>query len=584
MALCFSLSYLISHPGALLNNRYPYTEDLLALEAVSGPVPASVSGFIPSRAWEPYLASYPDQTLAAFLRRGFASGFRIGFNRSLSLKPARQNLSSVRQNPTVVDSYIEEELATGKLRPAPPTATVHVSPIGIIPKRNQPGKFRLIVDLSSPKGFSVNDGIDPCLCSLKYTSVAEAADLVNRLGKGALMAKIDLKSAYRMVPVHPQDQPFLGIEWRGSILVDQALPFGLRSAPKLFTAVADGLAWALSCEGILNPLHYLDDFFFCAPAESPACRQALEIAIPLCSRLGLPVAPNKVEGPTTCITFLGIQIDSERQSLSLPPHKLVHLKELIQDWKGRRSATKHQLQELVGHLNHAASVVRPGRSFLRALIEAMKRPRQAHQRTRLDRQCRADLAWWAVYLYSWNGISYFPSNGPHLTVVSDASGSWGCGALNTQSGEWFQVQWPESWSSVNIAVKEMIPIVVATALWGTQWCRRKVHFLSDNMAVVATLNSRSARHLHLSHLLRCLFFLEAHYDCGHSAGHIAGRSNIAADALSRNSLPSFFSSFPQARPTPTPVPVPVISLLTDPTLSWTDPRWERLFKSILSMV
>ena len=501
------------HLGLLPNNCYRYTEELLALESISLPTTfTSVSGFIPSQEWEPYLRSHPDQALAAFLRRGFTTGFRIGFDHSRRLKPAKRNLPSVRENPSVVESYIKDELASGKLRQALHGEDVHISPIGIIPKRSQPGKFRLIVDLSSPRGSSVNDGISPSLCSLQYATVAQAADMVRALGRGSLMAKIDLRSAYRMVPVHPRDQLLLGIEWDGSVYVDQALPFGLRSAPKIFTAVADGLAWALECEGIVDSLHYLDDFLFCAPPSSPACLQALNTAIPLCGRLGLPVADNKVEGPATRITFLGIQIDSEEQSLSLPQPKLARLKEIIRSWQGKRSATKHQLQELLGHvhLNHAASVVRPGRSFLRSVIEAMKRPRQAHHKTRLDLSCRADLAWWAVYLSDWNGTSFLPSTIPSATVISDASGSWGCGALNSQTGEWFQIQWPGSWLPVNIAIKEMVPVVVATAIWGTHWFRSLTHFRSDNMAVVAALNSRSANHPHLSHLLRCLFFFEAH--------------------------------------------------------------------------
>ena len=85
----------------------------------------------------------------------------------------------------------------------------------------------------------------------------------------------------------------------GRTFCDRALPFGLRSAPKLFTAVADGLSWALHCEGIANLLHYLDDFFFWSEAGSSDCTNALSITVPLCGRLGLPVAPQKVVGPTT---------------------------------------------------------------------------------------------------------------------------------------------------------------------------------------------------------------------------------------------------------------------------------------------
>ena len=76
------------------------------------------------------------------------------------------------------------------------------------------------------------------------------------------MAKSELQSAYRHIPVHLDDQELLGFEWGGRTYCDRALPFGLRSAPKLFSAVADGVAWTLQCEGIVNCLHYLDDFLF----------------------------------------------------------------------------------------------------------------------------------------------------------------------------------------------------------------------------------------------------------------------------------------------------------------------------------
>ena len=111
------------------------------------------------------------------------------------------------------------------------TIPIRRNPIGIIPKPHQPGKFRLIVDLSAPPAFSVNDGTLAEECSLEYVSVDQAARLVSKCGRGALMAKIDLQSAYRHVLVHPKDQNLLGIEWGGKVYQDQALPFGLRSAP-----------------------------------------------------------------------------------------------------------------------------------------------------------------------------------------------------------------------------------------------------------------------------------------------------------------------------------------------------------------
>ena len=71
----------------------------------------------------------------------------------------------------------------------------------------------MITDLSFPKGSSVNDGIDPSLCSLMYTSVDEAVRKGLECGKGSLMAKMDIRSAYRTIPVHPDDRHLLGMSW-----------------------------------------------------------------------------------------------------------------------------------------------------------------------------------------------------------------------------------------------------------------------------------------------------------------------------------------------------------------------------------
>ena len=305
----------------------------------------------------------PDKALAQFLHRGITEGFRVGFDRSSALRSAKGNLGSVDDYPGPVREYIEEELRQATIRSAMPGEVVHTSPIGLIPKGGQPGKFRLIVDLSSPHGASVNDGIDPELCSLSYSSVDEAVARVRRCGIGALMAKLDLKSAYRRVPVHPDDQSLLGMSWDGHTFCDKALPFGLRSAPKLFTAVADGLSWALQCEGVTNLLHYLDDFLFWSEANSPDCARALSTAVPLCHKLGLPVASQKVVGPTSSIVFLGILIDSVRQEVRLPDDKLARLRQELRTWGDKRAATKRQLQSLIGLLNHAAKVVRPGRPW-----------------------------------------------------------------------------------------------------------------------------------------------------------------------------------------------------------------------------
>ena len=135
------------------------------------------------------------------------------------------NHQSVIANPETASTYISEEVSRQRLGLVPPSAwiAVQTSPIGIIPKPNQPGKFCLIHDLSFPQNFSVNDGIHPNLCSLCYATTDNAVALARNFGPGALISKLDLKECLSHGPIHHLDQQLLGLSWQGDTFWDQAL-------------------------------------------------------------------------------------------------------------------------------------------------------------------------------------------------------------------------------------------------------------------------------------------------------------------------------------------------------------------------
>jgi len=169
-------------------------------------------------------------------------------------------MQSAEENPQVVRDYLEAERKQGVLLGPIEWSEIpelHLSCFGVIPKLSHPGKWRLIVDLSHPESRSVNDGVNRELCSLQYARVEEVVWKLLGLGPGAQMAKIDIRSAYRMVPVHPQDRFLLGMQWEGQVYVDTALPFGLRSAPKIFNALADGLEWIAKQHGVKYLWHFI---------------------------------------------------------------------------------------------------------------------------------------------------------------------------------------------------------------------------------------------------------------------------------------------------------------------------------------
>lgn len=327
------------------------------------------------------------------------------------------------------------------------------------------------MDLSSPEGHSVNNAIPQELCSVTYASLDQAVTMTQPLGKGCLLAKLDLREAYRAVPVHPSDQCLLAVQWKGATYIDRALPFGLRSAPKLFSALTDAMMWFLYERGVGAALHYLDDFLLLGPPDSASCGQALSTTLALCEELGFPVAPEKTEGPTTVLTFLGIELDTSCQVLRLPDEKRERLLATILQWSSqsaypmpRGSGKKRDLLSLIGLLSHAAMVVRPGRAFLRSLFHAASLARELDHWVHLSKAARADLAWWYTFLQIWNGKSTMPPSNPSFVIRSDASGSWGCGAV--YDNLWFQLEWPPLWKAVSIAPKELVPIVMAVVLTG----------------------------------------------------------------------------------------------------------------------
>ena len=234
------------------------------------------------QAWRAMLHNHPDELFRDWVVAGITDGFRIGFNWSSPLTSATRNIPSAYEQSQAVDKYVADEVAAGNLiemgpRTAAGAHSIQINRIGVIPKGHTPGRWRIITDLSFPPGQSVNDGIAAEKCSLEYTTVDRVAGAALALGRGALLAKIDIKSAYRLLPVHPADRVLLGCKWQGKIYVDGKLPFGLRSAPKIFNAVADALEFCFRQAGVENIDHYLDDFITFGPPSWSGLQQQSQV-------------------------------------------------------------------------------------------------------------------------------------------------------------------------------------------------------------------------------------------------------------------------------------------------------------------
>ena len=173
--------------------------------------------------FELQLTSHPDRRKVDYVLNGLRFGFHLGFQPHLcKLKSAASNCPSANEHPAVIDEYLKKEVSLGRVfgpTHAPPLQNLHVSRFGVIPKKGN--AWRLILDLSFPVEHSVNDGIDKDDFSFQYCTVKHAINLIIKTGKGALMGKVDIKSAYRIIPVNPSDRYLLGMHWKGKYYVSR---------------------------------------------------------------------------------------------------------------------------------------------------------------------------------------------------------------------------------------------------------------------------------------------------------------------------------------------------------------------------
>ena len=211
-----------------------------------------------------YLQGYPNQATVHHLLDGFSQGFKIGYSGPRGPKEY-SNLPCAKKNPSIIDTMLKEVTLGHTAGPfySPPFPNLQVYPIEAIPKKHSL-EWRTIFHLSYPKHHptSVNAHIPPEAYSFHYIKVDNAISILQELGQGCFMSKLDIKSAFRNIPVHLSDWELLGMKWEGLYFFDMVLPFGLRSTHLIFYQFSSAIEWIIQHKlNIPRVIHILDDFF-----------------------------------------------------------------------------------------------------------------------------------------------------------------------------------------------------------------------------------------------------------------------------------------------------------------------------------
>ena len=419
-----------------------------------------------------------DQDRANEINNGFSYGFPLYY--AGERRPSdSKNLKSANLLPDVVRQKIKGEIEAGRVagpfdrRPLP---NLRVSPLGLVPKR-EPGEYRLIHHLSYPSGDSVNDFIDTQLCSVQYTSFDAAIHMIQDLGKGCLLGKSDIKSAFRLLPVSVLDFDQLGFKFDGRFYFDKAMPFGCSIACKTWELFASFLEFSVARQATVGRLlHYLDDFLFGGKKGTNQCASIMAVFQDKMMLLGVPIAVEKTEGPSTKICFLGLEIYSEEMVIRIPQPKITKITGKIEELLTRAKCTLKQMQSLIGSLNFACRAVVPGRPFCRRLINATCGLTKPHHHLRITADMKKDLKLWLRFFTGFNYVSvfhdrYWTSN-EDIQLFTDSAGGVNLGFGAFFAGKWSYGAWPLPWVDLgitrDITVLELFPLLVSLVIWGEQ--------------------------------------------------------------------------------------------------------------------
>lgn len=322
---------------------------------------------------------------------------------------------------------------------------------------------------------------------MTYTSFEDALEKLKSLGKGALMAKANVKSAFRLLPINPGCFNSLGFFFKNSFYFDKCLPMGCSLSCFYFVAFSSFLEWVVSSESGSNfIIHYLDDF--------PDCSFLLELFFKMCSHFGVPLALEKTAWPSTCLEFLGITIDSKLMDFRLPEEKVSKLRALLLVVIRKKKMCLKELQFLLGLLAFASRVMPIGKVFSRRLYLAISGFKSPFSHVRITQDMREDLsAVWLQFLTHFNGRAVWQEDfilDQEFFLFTDATGCLGFAAI--WQSHWCAEHWCPRWQGEgylkNIVLLELFPLIVALEIWGYYFKNKRILVRIDNKGVMYAIN------------------------------------------------------------------------------------------------
>lgn len=288
----------------------------------------------------------------------------------------------------------------------------YLSPIFLREKAN--GSHRLIFNLKR-----LNFYIRPP--KFRLINLKKVAQTIQ---KGDFLIKIDISNAYYHIPIAHTHRRYLSLAWNGQIYNMQCLPFGLSSAPSIFSKVSNWVASLLRDRG-MRVIVYLDDYLLMNQNHSTLIQQA-QWTVSFLKDLGWELNLQKCDlNPKKQLEYLGLIWDTERNIIALPESKITNITNTIEKALRRNRWSWRDAKHILGKLNFASNAVPLGFLHCRPIQMAAKTlpDEDRHKTFRLPIQAKEELLWWLQNLNNCSTLQVAP---PTAFITTDASDhGWG---------------------------------------------------------------------------------------------------------------------------------------------------------------
>lgn len=509
-----------------------------------------------------------DRQKTTYLVNGFREGFSISYRGNTNRTDTAANHRLHCGNKIILWNKLMKEVqnkrVSGPWKDIPYQNSYVQSPITLVPKGKEGTQTRLVFNLSYqfPEG-SVNAATPRELCTVKYEDIDSALKLIleedDQTGP-VFFGKLDASSAFRRIPLVKDDSRWLimkaenPLDGRTYYFADRCLCFGHAISCRIYQDFLMAVGYSHAYRTGKKPNCYLDDVLVVG-MKRQFCLFLMTEYQNLCDAIGLPLSPEKIEGPCSVIEFLGMLLNGIDRTLGLPEDKICKAMDQLDYTLEHKSATVHHLQKLTGLLNFFCRAIVPGRAFTRrmyAKFSSINLKRFHH--VRVDREIRKDCMVWKTFLHHKKGKYNRPFADFALTVMATElqyfTDSSFVGAGGFFDGRYFYCEFEPGFvvrTKAHIALLELYAITVSIHLWAKYLKGMKVLIFSDSMSAVEMVNSASSSCARCMHLIRHITLVSLKYRTRISVRHILGRKNILADKLSRLQIKAFKALVPKGK-------------------------------------